>query len=99
MIRTDVTPGSRVVAIRNVDEYGRCFVYGHGMYEGLFLIGDEEPSGIRIPTFEEKTHPFYNPRIRLDNGKYMWGFRCTWVSEMMFHQNPPYEEIIVDIEP
>jgi hypothetical protein len=90
--------GIRVVAISHLDERFRCYLYGHGTYEGLFVLGDDSPSEPRKPTDNDKLNPFRNPRIRLDSGEYVWGNMCWWVKESEYDMNPPAEEIYVDVQ-
>jgi len=59
--------GTRVGAIRSIDD-DTAYLFGYGVYEGkhlLLLVGTE----IR------------NPRIKLDNGKVVWGCECWWGPE------------------
>ena len=90
--------GMRVVALSHVDEYRTAFIYGHGVYEGLFTWGDERPSPPRIPTEAERLDVFRSPRIKLDNGKYIWGMQCWWVDEVDYIRHPPMQEVIIDID-
>ena len=58
--------GERVGAISHGDAE-TIYLFGYGVYEGDFV----PPERFGIP----------NPRIRLDNGKTVYGFQCWWGSE------------------
>ena len=73
---------------------GRVQLFGYGVYEGDFKIPmDSEEVGapvgftadmvrdaIRDGHLTEEEAPS-NPRIRLDDGKVVWGCECWWASE------------------
>ena len=61
--------GQRVIAFRDATE-GIVSSYGEGEY-----LGDKIPSEGMLADLEIK-----NPCIKLDNGKYVWGFQCWWGS-------------------
>ncbi len=65
------TVGDRVGAIRDA-KGDTANVYGFGVYEG------EHPMTIASGS-EALVIP--NPRIKLDNGKTIWGFQCWWGPE------------------
>ncbi|MCF8299348.1 MAG: hypothetical protein K9J13_17500 [Saprospiraceae bacterium] len=80
----------RVLAIECVED-GVMKSYGEGEY-----LGDKVPD---ISPWKEAE--MKNPCIKLDSGKYVWGFQCWWgkadeVREKYFEHIK--EEIIVDIE-
>ena len=62
--------------------------------------------GILIPNQIPDIQPFKkagakNPYIKLDNGKYVWGFQCWWSSLKRFEKEYSEhikETIIVDVE-
>ncbi len=57
----------RVTAMESMKN-GVCKIYGHGeLIEGT--VPNTEPF---------KKHKIKNPCIKLDNGKYVWGFQCWW---------------------
>jgi hypothetical protein len=83
-----MTEGERVGAIFGGTLDGTIEFLGYGLYEGHFPIGDEvigaaarmarEASAELI---ERGESPITNPRIRLDNGKTVWGVECWWGPE------------------
>lgn len=80
----------RVTAIESIED-GVCRSYGEGEY-----IGDKEPnSGLMKDT------GIKYPCIKLDSGKYVWGYQCWWCETTEF--NEEYKDsikktIIVDID-
>jgi hypothetical protein len=64
--------GSRVGVILGMDD-GVVNFLGYGVYEGDFPI-PPEARGMAVPGM-------LNPRIKLDNGKIVWGCECWWGSE------------------
>ena len=56
-----------VTAIESIKD-GICRSYGEGEY-----IGDKEPNGGWM-----KDTGIKNPCIKLDSGKYVWGYQCWW---------------------
>lgn len=58
----------RAVAIRNVSD-GVAYIYGEGE-----IIPGQVPD-----TFPFNEQNFKNPCIKLDSGKYVWGFQCWWM--------------------
>lgn len=79
----------RVVALESLKE-GIAHSYGEGEY-----IGDKVPD---INPFREIG--FANPCIRLDTGKYVWGFECWWGEKEEFDKQygPEIKETII-VEP
>jgi len=71
--------GKRVYAIRDA-EVGKVFLYGFGVYEGE-EIPDKEAQGLAAALREANNT---NPKIRLDNGKIVWGCECWWGAEDQF---------------
>lgn len=81
------TTNKRVIAIESIED-GVCKYYGEGEYIGD-LIPDLEPF---------KTINLKNPCIKLDNGKYVWGFMCWWGSlEKFEEQYKIKDKILVDL--
>jgi hypothetical protein len=83
----ETKPGDRVGAILRSDAEGKkIYIYGYGVYEGDFFV-----SGLLCP----------NPRIKLDNGKTVWGYQCWWLNEhaAKYMVSRYQEVIIVSIEP
>jgi hypothetical protein len=86
--------GDRVVAVRDADDL-QVRIFGTGKYEGDFLppfwpfgmpeeefktmFNEMKASGELKDDAEPKKMP--NPRIRLDNGKVIWGAQCWWGPE------------------
>lgn len=64
----------RVVAFQSFKN-GILTTYGEGVYMGN-LIPDIDPF---------KSNGISNPCVKLDTGKYVWGFQCWWgdVEEVM----------------
>src|SRR3990167_2104503 len=79
----ELEPGTRVVAYRNIDVEERIiYAFGRGVYEGEFTPEQEfTKNGSLI-----EPRPY--PRIRLNNGRVLWGYE----SELM-----PIDEDIADI--
>lgn len=65
----------RVTAIKSIKD-GVCLSYGEGQY-----IGDLEPNG----GFRKDTG-IKNPCIKLDSGKYVWGYQCWWGATENFNE-------------
>jgi len=86
-----VKKGERVGAISSADEKG-CRFFGYGIYEGDFVppktIGLSGRAGIP------------NPRIKLDNGKTVYGCECWWGGEEAIKKKiAAYPKVVmVDIE-
>lgn len=72
-------PGIRVGAISHT-EGETIFLYGYGVFEGHHVpTAEDRPAGwMGDAIFEEKIS---NPRIRLDDGKVIWGCECWWGPE------------------
>lgn len=70
-------PGCRVGVIFGSDEKVVEFL-GYGVYEGDFV--PENAVGA-IAEMAKRYTGHGNPRIRLDNGKVVWGCECWWGSE------------------
>ena len=72
--------GERVGAILRADSHSVKFL-GYGVYEGNHTPA-KGPFGMTQAEFKKTVgHPYTNPRIRLDNGKRVWGFQCHWGPE------------------
>lgn len=69
----------RVIAIESISK-GVCRSFGEGEY-----IGDREPS-------EGEMKGIKNPCIKLDNGRYVWGYQCWWGEIKKFEEK--YKDII-----
>jgi len=70
--------GRRVIAVSHSEDK-EMFIFGHGVYEGDFVPGDDDetrPAGMLGEMMYNLGHS--NPRIRLDNGKVVWGCECWW---------------------
>jgi hypothetical protein len=79
----------KVTAIESIKD-GICRSYGEGEY-----IGDKEPNGGWM-----KDTGIKNPCIKLDSGKYVWGFQCWWGATDKFNEkykNSIKETIIVEV--
>ena len=74
----------RVIAIESIKN-GVCRSYGEGEY-----IGHREPNGGWMKDLGIK-----NPCIKLDSGKYIWGYQCWWGEIEKF--NNKYKELIKEI--
>ena len=91
--------GSRVGAILGTEDKTVKF-FGYGIYEGNFI--PEENSGGFGKVMNEIG--IINPRIRLDNGKVVYGCECWWGSEeeiknkIMLWEKKDYKIINVDID-
>ena len=68
--------GSRVGTISHT-EGDTVYVFGYGVYEGDHVpTADNRPAGsMGDAMFSEQIS---NPRIRLDDGKVVWGCECWW---------------------
>jgi hypothetical protein len=84
--------GDRVMALSHAEKKDRTvYVYGRGVYEGDFPYEDTastEPfqtddarSAYNDKQLLDASLPFLNPRIRLDDGKVVWGCECWWGDE------------------
>ncbi|HEY8109025.1 MAG TPA: hypothetical protein VIF43_03385 [Patescibacteria group bacterium] len=69
----EIPVGSRVVVFRSVDhDEKRAEVFGYGTYEGDFVMpAESQEDGVGDP----------NPRIRLEDGREVWGIECWWGTE------------------
>lgn len=63
--------GMRVLAISHITDDKKVFVFGGGVYEGDHIPGPECAVQLTLP----------NPRIKLDNGKTVYGCECWWGDE------------------
>lgn len=80
----------RVITIESFKD-GVLRTYGEGEY-----IGDKVPD---VSPFNQIS--LKNPCIKLDSGKYVWGFQCWWGNLATFRENYKghiKEEIVVDLE-
>lgn len=77
----------RVTTIESIKD-GVCRSYGEGEY-----IGNKEPNGGLL-----KDTGIKNPCIKLDNGKYVWGYQCWWGEAAIFNEKFQGEIIIVDVD-
>lgn len=68
--------GSRVGAVSHTDDTS-LYLFGYGVYEGEFV--PEEGVGGFGELCREAKRP--NPRIRLDDGKAVYGCECWWSAE------------------
>jgi hypothetical protein len=98
--------GDRVLAIAS-GENKVIRYYGAGVYEGDFPYGDTR-SAVPMSRTERYEHDLdvldhggalHNPRIRLDNGKYVWGCECWWGPEAELRKRYDGCQLVeVDIE-
>ncbi len=80
----------RVIAIKSLKD-GVLRIYGEGEY-----IGYKVPNFAPYPQFN-----LVHPCIKLDTGKYIWGFQCWWCSVEEFesrHKGHIKETITVEVE-
>ncbi len=80
-------PGDRIGALRDADDKVVNF-FGYGVYEG-----EEVP-----PWGLAKDAGITNPKLRLDNGKVVWGQECWWGPEEKIKELIGGREII-EVEP
>jgi hypothetical protein len=81
--------GTRVYAVSHADlEKKEVYSFGEGVYEGDAVPdGTPEnpaPGGWMGKMIVEKKTP--NPKIKLDNGKIVWGCECWWGPEAMIKE-------------
>jgi hypothetical protein len=89
--------GERVGVISHSDDVG-IHVYGEGVYEGDFVPG-EEAVGFLASAARDAKVP--NPRIRLDNGKVVWGCESWWGTLSQYNkmiENSKLPIVRVDID-
>ncbi len=89
--------GQRAGAILSADtDTDTIQLLGYGVYEGYFIPG-EEVGGL-ASMVRECGHP--NPRIKLDNGKEVYGCECWWGPEKTIQKRVAAYSIVehVDIE-
>ena len=77
--------GERVAAISHTQD-NTVYLYGFGVYEGDY-IPPKEVGGFNISGMP-------NPRIRLDNGKVVYGCECWWGDESRVKEEIKNMEII-----
>jgi hypothetical protein len=78
----------KVIAIKSMKN-GILKIYGEGLY-----IGDKVPDVYPFNEFKIK-----NPCIKLESGKYVWGFECWWGDKQKLREKYNIkEEIIIDKE-
>ncbi len=87
--------GERAGAVHTGDK-DALYIFGYGVYEGDFV--PEEAVGWIADTAREIG--VKNPRIRLDNGKVVYGCECWWGSEeAVKKQAAKYPKVVeVDID-
>lgn len=91
MKSTDNQIGQRVGALLCLHDTV-AELFGYGVYEGEFV----PPRDINEILHEAEIP---NPRIKLDDGKTVWGCECWWGPEEQFKSNlAEYEIKIVDID-
>ena len=80
--------GDRVIAICSAKD-GIVKLYGEGVYEG-HKVPDSKPfNSVGVK----------NPCIKLDTGKYIWGFQCWWGSKESVEADMGDQKfILVDVE-
>lgn len=88
--------GERVTAVFGTSEQDEdtVEVFGSGVYEGDSI--PTEAVGFLAEAAQQMKHK--NPRIRLDNGKVVYGCECWWGSEKSVEKNLKGKKIVmVDI--
>jgi len=96
--------GSRVGAVMDMSqEEGKARLFGYGVYEGDYKVGDEESDPMPVGDVAELSGVLggevMNPRIRLDNGDVVWGCECWWGPEDAVKRTlEDYEVEMVDIK-
>lgn len=99
-------PGERVFAVASGKD-GVLEVYGAGVYEGDFPYLDTASTEPMSPeammkhdmAVVDRGGSMHNPRIKLDNGKYVWGCECWWgPEEVIRKQYEGYKFVEVDID-
>ena len=74
--------GTRVGAFQGTDDKTRTVkLLGYGVYEGDYVVGEEDPSPVGWLGAMMVEEGLRNPRIRLDSGKVVWGCECWWEPE------------------
>jgi hypothetical protein len=76
-LRKKPQPGERVGAVLSANQTEVKFL-GWGIFEGR-EVPDGEVGGQMGDVLRE--HGVTNPKIKLDNGKVVWGCECWWGSE------------------
>lgn len=70
--------GIRVGALESIDKDNKQVrLFGYGVY-----LGDEPPK-----MFARFGGGLKSPKIRLDNGKIVWGYMCWWSEEEAIQRN------------
>jgi hypothetical protein len=92
-----MNPGTRVFALSHTAKdhttgVDTVWIFGFGVYQGDFVF--EDTTSTEPMTFRERCEhnmvaipackPMANPRILLDNGKFVWGCECWWGPEGTF---------------
>jgi hypothetical protein len=85
--------GERVVAISHSDDE-TIYLFGFGVYEGDF--DPEEAGGPLGEMCREMGRG--NPRIRLDNGKIVYGCECWWHPEEKTTLDMKKKVVLLDID-
>lgn len=101
-------PGDRIMAISHADKNRTVYVYGHGVYEGHFPYEDttstepfetDDAREAYAKRLLDEDLPMLNPRLRLDDGKAVWGCECWWGDEEAVVQKyEGWTEVPVDID-
>ena len=87
--------GDRVGAVLSSNEK-IMYLLGYGTYEGDFVPGDEV---VGFLAEEIRKLNLENPRIKLDNGKLVYGCECWWGSEDEIRKlESNHKVILVDID-
>lgn len=85
--------GDRVGAVLGGDENEVQFL-GYGVYEGEFT--PEEAVGFLADALKEAGRK--NPRIKLDNGKIVYGCECWWGGEERVKKMLEQYKKVVDVD-
>jgi len=85
--------GERVIAISHSDDE-TVWLFGFGVYEGDFV--PEEAGGPLGEMCRDLKRG--NPRIRLDNGKIIYGCECWWGSEEKTTLDTKKKIVVLDID-
>jgi hypothetical protein len=81
--------GSRVGALLSADQHTGVQFLGYGTYLGnkpcprgpFGQTLDEYKAAWAKHAPDKPFEPWLNPCIKLDSGRYVWGFQCWWNSE------------------
>lgn len=86
--------GQRVGAILDSGENGTVRFFGYGVLEGYEIPPDDAGGMAEIARDEGMV----NPKIRLDNGKVVWGCECWWGTEAEIRESLTRFPNIVEVD-